>query len=134
MDQTTSQRIAQINSAGSTQVGLVQDKGTEQVGAVGDKGTQQVGLVQAKGDEVLASIPSDYTTLSNEVNDVKSDLGQKYSNIVLRSNDIRDYLYKKDTYINSSGVETSFSGWNLYKIPCKGGDLICVWLHINLWI
>ena len=32
------------------------------------------------------------------------------------------FLYKKNTYINNSGVETALSGYDLYKIPVKSGD------------
>lgn len=64
-----------------------------------------------------ARCDSDYTEL-------KEDLQKKYNNIVLRSNNLNDYFYKADTYINSSGQETYVAGADTYKIPCKTGDFI----------
>ena len=42
--------------------------------AITEAGETQVGAVQAKGEEVLESIPEDYTALSGEVDDLKSAL------------------------------------------------------------
>lgn len=44
------------------------------VSQVNTAGTTQVAAVEAKGQEVLDSIPTDYTTLSNDVDDLKSSL------------------------------------------------------------
>lgn len=41
---------------------------------VNQAGVTQVAAIQAKGTEVLNSIPADYTALSNDVDDLKSDL------------------------------------------------------------
>lgn len=43
----------------------------EQVAAVNTAGGTQVAAVQAKGQEVLNSIPSDYTALSDDVDDLQ---------------------------------------------------------------
>ena len=45
---------------------------------VNTAGATQVAAIAAKGAEVLESIPADYTTLSNDVDDLKSDLNVIY--------------------------------------------------------
>ena len=69
-DNATADQIAAINSAGMNKVA-----------AVNAAGTAQVGAVEAKGAETLASIPVDYTNLSNEVTQLSSAI-----------NDINDAL------------------------------------------
>lgn len=44
-------------------------------------GATQVALIQTKGAETLASIPSDYTTLSNDVSDLKSNLNDNVAQL-----------------------------------------------------
>lgn len=59
-------------TATATQVSAIQAAGTTQVSAVNTAGSTQVQAVEDKGDEVLASIPADYTELSDEVDNLKS--------------------------------------------------------------
>ena len=40
--------------------------------------------IEAKGEETIASIPQDYTNLSNEVSNVKGNLHSRYSVLYLR--------------------------------------------------
>ena len=61
-------------SASATQAQNIVDSAVADIQAVG---TTQVTAVQAKGDEVLESIPEDYTDLSNEVSGLKADLYDK---------------------------------------------------------
>ena len=70
--QAGSDQVAAIQAAGETQVGNVNAAGTTQVGNVNTAGTTQVNAVQAKGQEVIDSIPEDFTDLQNEVGDLKS--------------------------------------------------------------
>lgn len=60
-------QVGAVTDHGTTQVGLVNTAGTDQITAVGQAGADQVDAVEDKGVEVLASIPSDYTTLSDMV-------------------------------------------------------------------
>ncbi len=57
----------------------VTQEGTKQVTAVNSAGSAQVSAVQNKGDTVLASIPSDYTSLQNDVDSLSA--GQKRRSI-----------------------------------------------------
>ena len=65
-------QVGIVGTAGDTQVARIQGEGTTQVGVVQTEGTTQKNAVQAKGDEVIASIPSDYTELTEDVEDLKS--------------------------------------------------------------
>ena len=114
-------QIGNVQTAGTTQVGNVQAEGTTQVGRVTAEGTTQVGLVtaegttqknavQAKGDEVIASIPSDYTELTEEVEDLKSSTT---TNIDV----VTDDLYEKSL----PTAESVATGWKL-----TGIDGLCV--------
>jgi hypothetical protein len=60
-------QVAAVNSAGTTQVGNVNAAGATQVGLVQTEGAAQVQAVEDKGEEVLDSIPSDYTELAAQV-------------------------------------------------------------------
>lgn len=83
LNTTVPAAVQTVQNEGGTQVTNVQDVGTEQIAAVNEAGTTQVGnvntagdnqvsAIQAKGEETIESIPSDYTTLSNDVTDLKS--------------------------------------------------------------
>lgn len=60
---TAAAAIQQINTAGATQVQSVNTEGAAQVQAVEDK-----------GEEVLASIPPDYSALVSDVEDIETEL------------------------------------------------------------
>ena len=83
--QAGSEQAEAVNAAGSTQVGAVQTAGAAQVTAVQAAGSTQVADVNAagatqvqavedKGEEVLASIPLDYSDLSGEVDVLAANL------------------------------------------------------------
>ena len=67
----------------------------EQVAAINTAATSAkntaVAAIQAKGEETIASVPSDYTTLSNDVDDLKSQL--------------TDILYDKSYSINKNKAD-----------------------------
>ena len=60
---TVQQAIQSVQSAGTRAVGEVNTTKSDAVKAVQTEGTKQTEAVQAKGQEVINSIPSDYTTL-----------------------------------------------------------------------
>lgn len=94
----------------------IQAEGTAQRTSVTNAGTAQVSAVQAKGAETLASIPSDYTTLSNDVDDLKNTLN----------------IHSKIDYSFTLGKATDATGAisnNNYmcitqRINCEGGDIV----------
>lgn len=74
VEQAGETQIGNVNTAGTTNIEAVEAAGTAQVGAVNSAGSAQIQAVQQKGEEVLDSIPADYTELSGEVDDLKSAL------------------------------------------------------------
>lgn len=69
------EQVEAVNTAGTTQLKAVNDAGAAQVQAVNAAGTTQVKAIEDKGEETLDSIPSDYTTLANDVKKAKTDIG-----------------------------------------------------------
>ena len=63
-------QVTRVGQSGDTQIDAVATEGTTQIGLVTAEGTTQVTRVQDKGDEVIDSIPSDYTELTQEVYDL----------------------------------------------------------------
>ena len=67
----TTQKNA-VTSEGTTQKNAVNSAGSTQVGNVNTAGAAQISAIQIKGEETIESIPPDYTTLSNDVDDLKN--------------------------------------------------------------
>lgn len=67
MKDTSDQAVKAVESAEEQAVKSVETIGTEQVQAVKAEGTTQIGAVQQKGQEVLDSIPEDYTNTVKNV-------------------------------------------------------------------
>lgn len=74
-----STQVQAVQTAGAAQVTAVQGEGSTQVAAVNAAGATQVDAVEDKGEEVLASIPQDYSALSGEVDDLKSAFDEALS-------------------------------------------------------
>ena len=106
-----------INDEKVLAVGAVETAGTTQVGLVTDEGTAQKAAVVAQGQETIASIPSDYTTLSNDVSDLKSAIDGK--------NGITDYYAEKAYVIGSAQKWTSSSARHI-SIPVSPGDTVSI--------
>lgn len=71
-DQAAAQ-LTLVTNAKDDALGDISTAKTNAVGDVNNAKTTAVGAVQDKGTEVLNSIPADYTTLSNDVSELKSD-------------------------------------------------------------
>ena len=75
-----------IAEAQTAAVAAVNQTGTTQVSAVNTAGATQVQAVEDKGEEVLESIPEDYTELTEDVADLKNDvLDLQYKEIAISS-------------------------------------------------
>lgn len=64
--------VAAIQTAGDAEIADIAAAGTTQVGLVAAEGATQIAAVDEKGDEVLESIPEDYTALTEEVEGLKN--------------------------------------------------------------
>jgi hypothetical protein len=96
----------------------------EQVAAVNTAGANQVSAVQAKGQEVLESIPSDYTDLSNDVDNLQSAVDHVDGNILPNGYTVHDNLY-----INASGGITgsTSAGTSVLALPCEPSTTYKIW-------
>ena len=78
-------------------VNSVSDNTTaEQIASIETAGQQQINAVVAQGQATIASIPVDYTNLSNEVTDLKSAIESRI-----------DFLLLEQGGINLSGAYTT---------------------------
>lgn len=86
------QQTQAVNTAGAQQVSAVQTEGADQRSAIQTAGAAQVAAIQAegqtqqtaiqqKGADTLASIPDDYTELSGDVADLKSQITQTQDDV-----------------------------------------------------
>lgn len=123
--QAGSDQVAAIQAAGETQVGNVNAAGTTQVGNVNTAGTTQVNAVQAKGQEVIDSIPEDFTDLQNEVGDLKSALADETA-----CEPITEFTTGKAINTSGSTVDvtspTTVNGYQYKVVDCSPGDLFTV--------
>lgn len=81
-----------------------------QINRINSAGTTQVNAVNAKGQETLASIPDDYTELSNDVDDLKSALYPNNAFDVLAYNSIATNGTDKYVTFTFSGNSCAVSG------------------------
>lgn len=68
--------------------------------------------------------PSAGDAVREQVDGLQNQINAYRDTIRLNSLDI--YLYKEDTYLNGSFVETALSGYDLYKIPLTSGSFLSV--------
>ena len=90
-----------VGSAGTTAVGAVNQAGTTQVGNVNQAGNTQVQAVADKGDEVIGSIPPDYSDLAAEVSDLNRQLSDLETR--LKSGDEEDADLHLGFYLDENG-------------------------------
>ena len=84
---------------------------------VNQAGATQVAAIQAKGTEVLNSIPADYTTLSNDVDDLKSDLNTvgelanikavEVTNLLGKDGNFEDFVLSANTWYLAKAESTA---------------------------
>ena len=157
-----STQVGNVNNAGTTQVGNVNSAGTTQVGNVNTAGSTQVQAVEDKGEEVLNSIPEDYSNLTEEVDNLKntvdggtktftktymsanrystnriynaeeSNIGKNLSEIYNAAT-INAFAYMLDVTLSSEvSVPVGTSASSIYGMLAFDKDDICVWVWRNL--
>lgn len=119
--QAGSDQVAAIQAAGETQVGNVNAAGTTQVGNVNTAGTIQVNAVQAKGQEVIDSIPEDFTDLQNEVGDLKSALFNSGGSAIVQYSSLPVF---SAGFMNRYGTITSGSVHEVLSMPVGAAESI----------
>ena len=140
IEQVALSAIGQINDAEDSSVAAVEaaeTAATEAVGraqtaavqAVQTESTAQQAAVQAKGEEVLASIPEDYTALSGDVSSLKSMTLEADADTIEQITGNRPLIWHTGRYITPSvtgiGETVGFdpnSAFCCVKFPCAEGD------------
>ena len=105
---------------------LLDDAG-ELLDDVTAEGATQVAAVQAKGDQVIASIPSDYSTLTGDVSSLKSAVNEitTEENISEQHTDYYTTPWTTGGGINANGTLVEVGTWAYTdKIPVQKGDVI----------
>lgn len=68
------QQVSAVQTEGANQRAAIETAGAAQVNAVQAEGQTQQTAIQQKGADTLASIPSDYTELADDVTELKSQI------------------------------------------------------------
>lgn len=114
-------QVTRVGRAGDTQIDAVASAGTTQIGLVTAEGTAQVTRVQDKGDEVIDSIPADYTALTQEVSDLNQQISGIYDNY---------QIIMFDTVANEYPSSTGFNPYNNWTrsdyIPVTPGETVFI--------
>ena len=104
-EQTVPAAIQSVADAGAGQVQAIEDAGTDAeadidaakttaISALQTESATQQATIQQKGEDTIESIPSDYTALTEEVDDLKS---------ALKSGDEEDAIYHLGFYLDANG-------------------------------
>ena len=100
--------LTAIGRAGTTQTGAVNQAGADQVTAVNQAGATQVQAVEDKGDEVLNSIPQDYSDLVDDVDDLSRQLSDETIETVVDVGTLVDGYYVEQ----ATGAFLPYGGWS----------------------
>lgn len=99
----------------SEQTAAIRAAAAEQITAVQNAGAGQISDVQAAGQETIASIPQDYTALSNEVNGIKSSLDVVNDFIKVTGS------IESNKYIDPDGNIATADTWSVETIEAVPG-------------
>lgn len=130
------QQTAAVGAAGSDAVDAVEAAETAAtdavtaaqtaaVQAVQTESTTQQAAVQAKGAETIASIPEDYTALSDDVDDLKSAFSESTGNkeIIFTPGGFIPCAIETGIDINTPTLNQNY---RYAVVPCVAGDLFTV--------
>ena len=134
------ENVSSVNRAGSAKVEAVNNAGTTQVGNVNQAGATQVQAVEDKGEEVLESIPADYTALDQKVdllNDIAvaetnnaGDWAQGYWAIVDGTAQNSDVWVRSTTYLPDDVVAiNSDDAVKIFLVAYEDGTYIGTWIN-----
>lgn len=115
-------QVGAVNTAGATQVNAVNAAGTTQTGNVNDAGATQIAAIEAKGEETRDSIPEDYTTLSNDVSDLKSSISDIGEIVGIRNVNFTEI---DGSFITANGgISDSSTFSRSAPVPVSEGDVV----------
>ena len=106
------------------------------VNSVSDNATsEQIAAIEAAGEDVLESIPSDYTALSNQVDDLKGALDEVNSSVGSHIRDTFSTITAElipitttnyNIWLKKDGGGESHSGYCLSRYAVTPGDLLYI--------
>lgn len=107
---------------------LASDTVEHAIDNIQDEGDTQVGRVEDKGDEVLNSIPSDYSQLVSDVSDLKEDLAQEDTLQLIKdaTDDAVDLLGQ---IVEQGGDAGSLNGYSLNQ--GAGKEVILSYTYVD---
>lgn len=127
---------AAVEAAGANAVGDVEDAEAAAVAHVQAESSTQQADVQAKGEEVLASIPEDYTELSGEVSSLKTLTLESDADTIEQITGNRPLTWHPGRYktpsatgIGETVVFEDIDGFVCVKYACTEGDKFT--LHVG---
>lgn len=128
-----SDAVDAVEAAETAATGAVEAAQTTAVQAVQTESSTQQAAVQAKGEEVLASIPEDYTELSGDVSSLKTLTLEADADTIEQITGNRPMTWYPGRYktANATGIGT-LTSFNLNtefvyaKVPCSEGDQFSV--------
>lgn len=106
------QQVSAVQTEGADQRAAIETAGAAQVNAIQAEGQTQQTAIQQKGADTLASIPADYTELSGDVADLKSQVNDVYIGkplVEIGINKLNPSEIEAGIKINDDGSETADS-------------------------
>lgn len=133
VEEEGARQVQAVQAAGDAATEAVGSAQTVAVQAVQTESTAQQAAVQAKGEEVLASIPEDYTELSGNVSNLKSLTLEADADTIEQITGNRPLTWYPGRYKTATtagiGTLTSFdpnAEFVYAKVPCSEGDQFSV--------
>lgn len=123
-------QIQAINTAGEQQIQNLTEKVSEQISAIEAVSAEQTDAakaeIAAKGNEVLESIPEDYTGLQGEVDELKTDLTH-YLQLSTTIKEVEVNKISNKAYKTTDGTFIdNLSGFECAEITVSSGDTLII--------
>lgn len=119
--QLVNAQVKDPQSGQMTPAGLI---GSDALSTINQAKNQAIAAVQQKGEETLQSIPDDYTALSNEVADVKTQLFASTKNKAIEMTEGAYYALNGTSV--TIGSPSSHTNEKCALVPCSPGDVFTV--------
>lgn len=136
VEEEGARQVQAVQAAGDAATEAVGSAQTAAVQAVQTESTAQQAAVQAKGEEVLASIPEDYTALSGDLSSLKTLTLEADADTIEQITGNRPLTWYPGRYKTATaagiGTLTSFElnpEFVYAKVPCSEGDAFSVHLY-----
>ena len=102
-------QVGNVNSAGQTQLGNVNAAGATQVGNVNTAGSTQVSAIQAKGNQIIASLPDDFTEIQGQVTQLSDEIDERFAYLLSLHFDGTRATYNKlmKQFFDAKGANTA---------------------------